>query len=655
MRFVLSALRRFGWLLPLAGALGALVAYLADSRARAVRYEATAHVGGRRAVELLRDPATAQLGNALAVAHEDARDLAKDYWKTADEDALGKLLGAKGLLADPARWPEVRVSAPTGVTLDIQGERATAVAAEPGRALAAANARAKAAELVGASRLRGAAARVEGLRTRLELIELEAAPLELGVRELERRMAAVQGSADAIERQVEEVKARRERAESQIRTLEAAEHRLREALPVGPENGLTSALYEKLTAEREAVRAERALKMAGRTAEDPEVRRLTQRMADLELEIRKELYIVRDKTIVGLRNQMDAHLAELRTLDERRDRKLLEIRELGEKIREASPRHAEHQRVRDELVAAETHQRELGDPSIPLASVTGEAVDVLRSGGARGRVVAAWAGLGIAAGFGLALLLRGGDRRVRSGEDVKRRLNVGVIGVASEIKGDPLLLRQPAAAADWSFAAGVLRAYLSEREFRVVLVTSAGAGEGKSTSAANLAVALARKGLNVALVDADLAAPRQGQNFNLDESMGLTSILQGQEIQADLPAGVTELVSLRVLPAGPVNELPAELLESPRMAELLQALRERYDVVVIDGPPLGVGGDAVTLARLADTVAWVVRAGRLPANRLGWAKHVLKNVGADVAGVLLLGTSDGAAEREYHYPAEAVR
>jgi capsular exopolysaccharide synthesis family protein len=157
--------------------------------------------------------------------------------------------------------------------------------------------------------------------------------------------------------------------------------------------------------------------------------------------------------------------------------------------------------------------------------------------------------------------------------------------------------------------------------------------------------------MNVALIDADLRAPRQASIFGLDDSQGLSTILQGGEIQQDLPAGATELATLRVLTSGPTGELPAELLESPRMAELLQALRERYDVVVIDGPPIAAGGDAVSLARVADTVAWVVRAGRLPAGRLGWVKHILKNVGADVAGVILVGSGESAAEREYAYPA----
>jgi capsular exopolysaccharide synthesis family protein len=660
MRFVSGALRRFWWL-PLAGAAAAaLGALVYEARFRAVRHTASASLAGRRASELLQDRDVVQLAAALTAAHHDEREtLGPDYWKGASEEALREKLDKAGLVADAARWPEVRNVEEPRVAVKAEGETATAESGDADQARLAANARAKAAVLVGAARQRHAAARVESLRTLVELGETDGVKIEEAAREMERTMAALQGSADAIVRDVEAVRTRQDQARARIRALEAAEHRLRESLPSGPEeDGLTSTLFEKLRAEREAVRAERALKMAGRVAEDPEVRRLTQRMTDLELEMRKELYVVREKSIVGLRNAIDAMESERRSLDERGLRKLLEIRELAETIREKGPRRAEQERLVADLTAAEKLRRDLGDESVPLATLAVEATQTSRAGGIRWGLVG-W-GLLAGAGGGLlaSLLLRVADRRVRSGDDVKRRLGVGVLGLAEEVKGDPLVLRAAAGrgpSADYSLAAGVLRGYMAEREFRTVLVTSAAAGEGKSTAAANLATALARKGMNVALVDADLRAPRQASFFGLDDSQGLSTVLLGAEPQGDLPAGATDVATLRVLTAGPIADLPEELLESPRMADLLRLLRERYDVVVIDGPPVTAGGDAVTLARLADTVAWVVRAGRLPAARLGWVKHILKNVGADVAGVLLIGAGESAAEREYAYPAGVTK
>lgn len=658
MRLMMGALRRFGWLvLALAPAVG-LFALFVEGRSRPVRHEAVARAAGRGAPSLLKDPVTAQVAAALVKAHHDERGgIASGYWKGASEAALRKRLEDAKAVPDPARWPEVRISDGPRIEVAVEEEQAFAVSADPAEAKLAANARVAAAMLVGAAYQRLAAERVESLSSRLQVAESDARPIEESGRELERRLSALQTSADALERQKEDVRARQDRALVRIRLLEAAEHRLREALPAGAEEeGLTSPLLDKLAVERESLRAERDGKP--RTTEDPEVRRLNAKMAEVDGRIRAELFHVRGRTLVTLRNSLDSMEGELRTLDERRLRKSLEIRELSEEIRIGAPRRGEVERLRADLALAEKERLDLGADDVPLALVAEEAVDTLRRGGGRAGVAWSWGAVGAVAGLLLALLLAAFDRRIRSGDDVKRRLGLGVIGLAGNVKGDPLLLRAPtggSTSSDYSLSAGVLRGYMAEREFKTVLITSAGAAEGKSTAAANLAVALARKGMNVALVDADLRAPRQAAIFNLDDSQGLATLLLGGEFQPDLPAGATEFATLRVLTAGPTADLPAELLDTQRMAEIVQGLRERFDVVVIDGPPVGAGGDAVTLARLADTTAWVVRAGRLSAGRLGWVKHLLKSVGADVAGILLVGSTDAAADREYSYPVAASR
>ncbi|HYE98859.1 MAG TPA: CpsD/CapB family tyrosine-protein kinase, partial [Planctomycetota bacterium] len=280
------------------------------------------------------------------------------------------------------------------------------------------------------------------------------------------------------------------------------------------------------------------------------------------------------------------------------------------------------------------------------------------SGGPRGRVLVGGLAGGVLAGLGAVVLWTLLDRRVRGDADVKRRLGLPTLALVPTADGDPLLLRRPAVdpqATAFGLAAAVLRSYLEERQFRTVYVTSAEAGEGKSTAAANLAVALARRGLTVALVDADLRSPSLGSMFGVDESYGLAQILLGGELQAELPAGETPLTSLRVLPAGPTADVPPEILAAERMGEILRALAERHDVVVVDGPPLQAGGDAVTLARVAHTVVWVVRAGVTPGGRLGWMRHVLRNVRADVAGVLLTGAASDAPERTYAFNETAPR
>jgi receptor protein-tyrosine kinase len=262
------------------------------------------------------------------------------------------------------------------------------------------------------------------------------------------------------------------------------------------------------------------------------------------------------------------------------------------------------------------------------------------------------AAIALLAAAGAAVASDGGDSRVRTDADVKRHLDLATLAIVEE-DGQPLVLRARPAdplSETYSAAAAVLRGYLKERDFRVVAVTSAGAGEGKSTTAANLAVALARKGLNVAIVDGDLRRPRLHEVFGVENAQGLSTVLLGGEVDPELAAGATELAGLRLLPSGPTADLPGELLESGRMGELLRALRERYDVVLVDAPPLGRSGDAATLSRLADTVVWVIRSGASTRGELGWTRHLLKNLRADVAGAVLSFAPRSGERRSYVFP-----
>jgi capsular exopolysaccharide synthesis family protein len=640
MSFALRALRRWGWVAPALGVLVSLVAGLVEWRTRGARYTAQGRAAGAQAADVLNDPRTAPLAAALAAAVPEPAP-----W--SDEAALRKAVEAKGLLKDPALWPEV-LPAPRLET-SVDGERVRATASSADAACRAVDATTAAAAVVDRARRRTSEARIDALRLDLELAEREAGVQEDAIKEMTRQRALLQASAEAVDIQVEDLKAQKERTVARLRLLEVDLHRIRGALPstANPAE-LTSPLAQAWMLERGKLQAERLRTPAG----DPEVAVIDRRIQDLDLQIAKELAELRDKSVVALGHALAVMDAEIEQLRGRQARKFSDVLALSERLRQLAPKVEEVDRLRAAL-ARET----AAAAAPPLQVVLADAPS--RSGGVRARVPWLAGLLGLVAGLLAALGLEAADRRVATAGDVKRRLGLGVVGLAPEVKGggDPLLVRaSPGAtmAADYSLAAGVLRGYMEERDFKTVLVTGAAAGQGKSTAAANLAVALARKGMNVALVDADLRAPRQAAFFGIDDTQGLGTLLAGGELQPELPAGTTVLETLRVLGAGPAYDSPTELLESPRMAEILRALRERYDAVVIDGPPLGTGGDAVALARLADTTVWVIRAGRLPAARLGWAKHLLKSVGADVAGVLLIGGEDGAAEREYVYPAGAT-
>jgi capsular exopolysaccharide synthesis family protein len=545
--------------------------------------------------------------------------------------------------------PDYRPFHPSGGSVFVSGERAT-VRTRGGEALRRAKEEAAAIEAGSrkAAKEAVAAASAEAAR-RLRRAEDERAgssDAESRRRELERQRGALEAAAAGIERQVEEVRARQDRTTARIRTLEADEHRFREALPAGRvEDDLRSPVLDRLRREMDQARSEIALGGLSRRPESAEFRKLAALLERLEEEHRTELYRVRGRTIVALRDSLRDHEAEAAALGERRIQKSVDLLDVEERLRALDPKPAGPDAGLEDLARRLALVRDSGQGLI--ATVESPAREL--AGPAPASPLPWIAGAFVLA-FLAAWLREAADTKVRGDADVKRWLNLPCLALAEKTGGDPFLLRREPDALGESYAtaATVLRSYLQEHEYKCVLVASASPGEGKTTAAANLGVALARKGLNVLLVDADLRAPRLHELFGVDPAQGLATWLTGGE-DPNYFAAATEVASLQLLPAGPAASAPPEALESQRMSELLRAVRERYDVVVVDSPPLLGVGESLSLARAADTSVWVVRAHRSDARTLGWAKHLLRNVRADVAGVLLNFASKGPGSRLYGY------
>ena len=146
-----------------------------------------------------------------------------------------------------------------------------------------------------------------------------------------------------------------------------------------------------------------------------------------------------------------------------------------------------------------------------------------------------------------------------------------------------------------------------EKDSHTVMVTSAVSGEGKSTIAANLAISLAMSGKRILLIDADMRRACQGELFGYDENaQGLSDVLIGNmELSDTIYATIRE--NLDILPAGTIPPNPAELLESEKMHLLLLELEKRYDMILLDAPPINIVSDPLALSRLSSGVAFVVR------------------------------------------------
>ena len=175
-----------------------------------------------------------------------------------------------------------------------------------------------------------------------------------------------------------------------------------------------------------------------------------------------------------------------------------------------------------------------------------------------------------------------------------------------------------------------------DRPPRVIVVTSAFPGEGKTTTAVNLAIALAQRGERVLLVDADLRRGSLDRVFKLEEkNFGLSTVLTQPAAYRELAAPVAELPMLRVLPTGPRPPNPAEMLSSKRMEEQLLQWSQEFDRIVLDTAPVLAVSDTQAMAALADTVILVARAGMTRKRALVRARDLLWRINAPIAGVVV--------------------
>jgi capsular exopolysaccharide synthesis family protein len=182
---------------------------------------------------------------------------------------------------------------------------------------------------------------------------------------------------------------------------------------------------------------------------------------------------------------------------------------------------------------------------------------------------------------------------------------------------------------------------------QIICVTSPGPGEGKSTTAANLAITLAQQGSHTLLVDADLRRPLVHRAFNLVQEPGLTDVLVAS---AQLREAVRPNVipKLDVLPAGALPPNPSELLGSEAMRRLTEQLRSQYDVVIFDSPPTLAVTDATVLGASSDAVILVLRAGETEEIAAQRSLEQLRRVQARVAGTVLNGVEKDR-DRYYNY------
>jgi capsular exopolysaccharide synthesis family protein len=262
---------------------------------------------------------------------------------------------------------------------------------------------------------------------------------------------------------------------------------------------------------------------------------------------------------------------------------------------------------------------------------------------------------GLMSGVVLACVRDWRDPHLRTAEEVKAVLGLPVLGQTPRIearlapvptlRGRQVLLEPGSAMAEACRGLRTALHYgLREGKSKTILMTSPSPRDGKSTLTSNLAIAMAQMGKKVLLVDADLRRPVQHEAFGISSNVGLSTLLAGGQAMPEVAAFVqpTGVEGLHLLPAGPVPENPAELLNSPRFVALMAKLAEAYDHVLIDSPPVGAVVDARIMAASCDATVLVLNADHIDRAAAEATRDALAGVGANIVGLVLNGVSPGS-------------
>ena len=266
--------------------------------------------------------------------------------------------------------------------------------------------------------------------------------------------------------------------------------------------------------------------------------------------------------------------------------------------------------------------------------------------------------VGFIGGMGLAFFVDYLDTTIKSAEDIKETLGLCFLGAIPEIieekdgiKKDKTVYYQPHCVISESYRAvrtEVSKLMSDKADSKSILITSAEPQSGKTLTASNLAISFSQTANKVILVDCDLRKPQMDKIFNLDKEPGLTEYLLGK---ADIDSIIkyTEAENLTVITSGKIPRNPAEIIGYEKMKELINDLKNRFDFIFFDSPPVISVTDAVILADIVDGLIQVVRSGKALMSIAQTVKERLANTKANNLGVILNAMKAYHGDYSYYY------
>ena len=388
--------------------------------------------------------------------------------------------------------------------------------------------------------------------------------------------------------------------------------------------------------------------LSGYGPRHPNVLRLDEQHKATRDQLYEELVGMRDAMV----DQLDVKKSELQNVEQRysnaRDRlrdKTLEDQKVKNALQEYAAEKARYDKLENDyiadkmrLMAPRTSVEVYSRPGLPGAP---------SSPNYRLNLIAG-AVVGLLAGFVVAFISNYFDTSVKTLEDAERSLGLPVLGVIPQDAG--LLIMQGGDSPD-AEAYRILRTNIELKKdlFKAtsIVVVSANAGEGKTTTLSNLAYVFSQAGYSTLMMDADLRRPRLARYAELKSDVGLSTYLTGA---AELKEVVfqTGHDNLYMLPSGPIPVDPSGLIGSHRMQKLMSEVSQRFDVVLIDSPPVLGVSDASLLVSRADATLLVLQPRKMPLKALLRAKTLIQNAGGQLMG-LVMNNVDISGDTQYQY------
>lgn len=255
---------------------------------------------------------------------------------------------------------------------------------------------------------------------------------------------------------------------------------------------------------------------------------------------------------------------------------------------------------------------------------------------------------GVIFGIVVAFIYNYFDTSVKTLEDAERSLNLPVLGVIPQDAG--LLILQGGDSPD-AEAYRILRTNVELKKAlfksKVYAVVSANAAEGKTTTLSNLAYTYAQAGFSTLMIDADLRRPRLARYSELQSETGLSSYLAGEKELQEVVFQTGE-PNLYLMPSGPIPNDPSGLIGSYRMDRLIAEVSKKFDVVLLDSPPVLGVSDASLLVSKSDAVIFVLQPRKMPLKALQRAKGLIQNAGGQIMG-LVMNNVDISGDTQYQY------